>query len=103
MLCQVKFSDLKPAQNAMALDRLNDKVARYSAKSKEDLRDYLLVHSIPVVIGNGGLFYLTDHHHMANALWKTAEGKNKSGISKDSMRVVRELLMRPCSWPALPR
>ena len=53
-LCQVKVSELKPTQNAVGFDEVNDKIARYSAKSKEDLRDYLLVHSVPIVIGNGG-------------------------------------------------
>jgi hypothetical protein len=67
--CQVKLDDLKPTQNAAGFDEVNDKIARYSAKSKEDLEDYLLVHPVPVVIGNGGKFYLTDHHHLANALW----------------------------------
>ena len=88
MLCHVKVSDLKPTQNAVGFDEVNDKIARYSAKSKDDLRDYLLVHPVPVVIGNGGKFYLTDHHHLANALWKTAEGKNKAGIDTKNVRVL---------------
>jgi len=88
VLCQVKISDLKPTQNAVGFDEVNDKIARYSAKSADDLRDYLLVHPIPIVVGNGGLFYLTDHHHLANALWKTAEGKNAAGIDTKSARVV---------------
>jgi len=87
-LCQVRVSKLKPTQNAVGFDEVNDKIARYSAKSKEELRDYLLVHSVPVIIGNGGNFYLTDHHHMANALWKTAEGKNEAGIDSKNARVV---------------
>ena len=87
-LCQAKVGDLKPTQNAVGFDEINEKIARYSAKSKEDLRDYLLVHSVPVVIGNGGQFYLTDHHHLTNALWKTAQGKNKAGIDTKNARVV---------------
>ena len=87
-LCQVKVSELKPTQNAVGFDEVNNKIARYSAKSKEDLRDYLLVHPVPVVIGNGGGFYLTDHHHMANALWKTAEGENEAGIDTGNVRAV---------------
>jgi hypothetical protein len=87
-LRQVKVSELKPTQNAVGFDEVHDKTARYSAKSKGDLKDYLLVHSVPVVIGNGGNFYLTDHHHMANALWKTAEGENKAGIDTRNARVV---------------
>ncbi len=88
VLCQVKVGELKPTQNAVGFDEVNDKIARYSAKSKEDLKDYLLVHPVPVVIGNGGKFYLTDHHHLANALWKTAEGENKAGIDTKNARVV---------------
>jgi len=87
-LCQVKVSKLKPTQNAVGFDEVNDKIARYSAKSKEDLRDYLLVHPVPVVIGNGGGLYVTDHHHLANALWKTAEGENSAGIDTGNARVV---------------
>ena len=86
--CQVKVSELKPTQNAAGFDEVNDKIARYSAKSKADLKDYLLVHPVPVVIGNDGNFYLTDHHHLCNALWKTAEGKNKAGIDTKNVRVV---------------
>jgi len=88
VLCQAKLGDLKPTQNAVGFDEVADKIARYSAKSKEDLKDYLLVHPVPVVIGNGGRFYVTDHHHLTNALWKTAEGKNQSGIDTKNARVV---------------
>ena len=48
VLCQVKVSELKPTQNAVGFDEVNDKIARYSAKSKADLKDYLLVHPVPV-------------------------------------------------------
>lgn len=90
-LCQVKLSALKPTQNAAGFDEVNDKIARYSAKSGSDLNDYLLVHPVPVIVGNGGKFYLTDHHHLSNALWKTAEGKNKAGIDTNNARVVAKV------------
>ncbi len=89
---QVKVSELKPTQNAAGFDEVNDKIARYSAKSKADLKDYLIVHTVPIIIGNGGKFYLTDHHHLANALWKTAEGKNEAGITTGNVRVAVEVL-----------
>jgi hypothetical protein len=88
VLCQVKVGKLKPTQNAVGFDEVNDGIARYSAKSKEDLRDSLLVHPVPVVIGNGGQFHVTDHHHLDNALWKTAEGENAAGIDTKNARVV---------------
>jgi hypothetical protein len=90
--CHLKVAALTPTQNAVGLDEVNDKVARYSAKKQDDLKDYLIVHPVPVVIGNGGKFYLTDHHHLANALWKTAEGKNKAGIDTGNARVAVTVL-----------
>ena len=90
--CQVKVGKLRPTQNAVGFDEVNDKVTRYRAKSIADLRDYLIVHPVPVVIGNGGLFYVTDHHHLCNAMWKTAEDKNKAGVDPKTARVVVSIL-----------
>jgi hypothetical protein len=109
VLRQAKVGDLKPTQNAVGFDEVNDKIARYSAKSKADLKDYLLVHLVPAVIGNGGRFHLTDHHHLANALWKTADGMNKAGLDTKNVRVVvtvqhnRHGLMGYHFWKAMQR
>ena len=89
---QLRVGELMPTQSAVGLDEVNDKIRRYSAKTKDGLKDYLMVHPVPVVIGNGGRFYLTDHHHLVHALWKTAEGKNKAGIDTDNARVVVQVL-----------
>jgi hypothetical protein len=37
--CQLRLDALSPTQNAVGLDEVNDKVARYSAKTKDDLKD----------------------------------------------------------------
>lgn len=106
---QLRIGELLPTQNAVGLDEVNDKVRRYSAKTKDELKDYLMVHPVPVVIGNGGSFYLTDHHHLVNALWKTAEGKNKAGIDTDNARVVVRVLHNvadlkgPHFWKAMDK
>ncbi len=34
VLCQVKIGDLKPMQNAVGFDEVNDKITRYSAKQQ---------------------------------------------------------------------
>ena len=34
--CQLKVAELRPTQNAVGFDEVNDKVARYSAKDKDD-------------------------------------------------------------------
>ncbi len=91
--CQMKVSDLSPTQNAIGFDEVNDKVERLRDKSASALRDYLLVHSIPIVIGNGKKFYVIDHHHLANSLWKVAKGKNKAGIDTANAAVVVQVMM----------
>ena len=71
---------------------MNEKVGRLSGKSGSALKDYLLVHPIPIVIGNGSAFYVIDHHHLANTIWKVAKGKNKAGIDKGNATVVVQVM-----------
>ena len=50
--CQLKVAALTPTQNAVGLDEVNDKVARYSAKTKADLKDYLIVQSSSATVAS---------------------------------------------------
>jgi hypothetical protein len=59
---------LRPTQNAVGMDEVNEKVARIERHSDEGLRSYLLQRTIPVVIGDGGHPHLIDHHHLALAM-----------------------------------
>jgi hypothetical protein len=114
VLCQVKIGNLKPTQNAVGFDEVNEKIARYSAKSKADLRDYLLVHPVPVVIGNGGNCYLTDYHHLANDPYRSLawEVRTRYGYGKsphafaeflqlDGVRSRKEALHQKTRRPSL--
>ena len=89
---QLKIADLAPTQNAVGFDEVNEKVGRLSDKSSNALKDYLLVHSIPIVIGNGGTFYVIDHHHLANTVWKVARSKNKADLDTDNAMVVVQVM-----------
>jgi len=62
-------SHLRPTQNAVGMDEVNEKVARIERRSDAGLRAYLLERTIPVVIGDGGHPHLIDHHHLARAVW----------------------------------
>ena len=64
---------LRPTQNAVGMDEVNDKVSRMKQRSDANLQAYLLERTIPVVIGDGGHPHLIDHHHLALAAL-TAEG-----------------------------
>ena len=87
-ICQMKVDDLSPTQKAVGFDEVNEKVGRLSGKGSNTLKDYLLVNPIPIVIGNGNKFYVIDHHHLANTMWKLAKGKNKAGIDTGNAIVV---------------
>ena len=48
--------------------KLKDEIQR---RSERDFLNYLLKHNKeePIIIGPGGIFYITDHHHLARALY----------------------------------
>lgn len=64
---------LRPTQNAVGMDEVNEKVTRLKQRGDAGLQAYLLERTIPVVIGDGGHPYLIDHHHLALAVL-AAEG-----------------------------
>ncbi|MCM8595193.1 ParB/Srx family N-terminal domain-containing protein [Accumulibacter sp.] len=65
----LRLSQLKPTQNAVGMDEVNAKVKKIKAKNDDQLTDYLLPRTVPVIIGNGGQYYLIDHHHLTKSLW----------------------------------
>ena len=89
---QLRVADLHPTQSGVGLDEVNAKAEAMRTKSKDDLAAYLITHPVPIVIGNGDKFYLTDHHHLARAVWDVAQGKNQAGIDQGNARVVVEVM-----------
>lgn len=70
-ISRVLVSQLRPTQNAVGFDEITEKrktIRKKSAKPDE-LQDYLLQRSIPIIIGNKDNFHLIDHHHLAYAVW----------------------------------
>ncbi len=49
---------------------VRDKRKRLEQLGHHERRDYLEVHPIPAVFGPGGALHITDHHHLARALWE---------------------------------
>jgi hypothetical protein len=70
--CLIRLSSLRPTQVAFgrlaALCKQQD-MEDYS--SVQDLQQYLNKNPIPIVIGDNGQFYATDHHHLAIALYNS--------------------------------
>jgi hypothetical protein len=89
---QVLVSELRPTQSAVGLDEVNAKAAAMSRKSRDELIAFLITRPVPIVIGNDDRFYLTDHHHLARAVWDMAQKKNEAGIDESNARVVVEVI-----------
>ncbi|MBL8396205.1 MAG: ParB/Srx family N-terminal domain-containing protein [Candidatus Accumulibacter sp.] len=91
-LYQVRVADLHPTQCAVGLDEVHARAESIRNKSKDELMAYLITRPVPVVIGNDNKFCLTDHHHLARAVWEAAKKDNEAGIDEDNARVVVEVL-----------
>lgn len=62
------IAGLRPTQAAVGYASVAEKARKLKKFSKDELRDYLKKHPVPVVIGPGNLPYLIDHHHLSRAL-----------------------------------
>jgi hypothetical protein len=65
--CEV--AALRCTQFCVGMREVAFKRAQLEEESKSERKDFLKNHLIPVVRGPGGELFLTDHHHLARALW----------------------------------
>jgi hypothetical protein len=75
----VAIDDLRPTQITVGLREVNEKRARWQAQPEKKKAEFLGSHFIPIVLGPGKKPYLTDHHHLARALYD--EGVEKVGVT----------------------
>jgi hypothetical protein len=88
----LKVSQLRPTQSAVGKDETNYKIKKMTKRSRLELKDYLTTRPVPVIIGNGGKFYIIDHHHLTYSLWNMGKDKNnKSELSSQDTTVVVEV------------
>ena len=80
-VCLCELADLHPTQASVGMaevrikaEKLKDEIQR---REEQDFLKYLLKHDKeePIVIGPGGIFYITDHHHLARALYDLGVSK----------------------------
>jgi hypothetical protein len=99
-LASLTVGELRPTQNAVGMDEVNEKAEKIASMSASKLADYLLQRPIPVVIGEEAGYYMIDHHHLARALWDA--GKRETNVPI----VVAEnwgVLRGPHFWKAMAR
>jgi hypothetical protein len=74
-LCLCEIADLHPTQTSVGMAEVRLKSEKLENKMEQrpeaDFLNYLRKHEKvePVTIGPGGVFYITDHHHLARALY----------------------------------
>jgi hypothetical protein len=80
-VCLCKLSDLHPTQASVGMAEVRIKAEKLKdeiqGRSESGFLKYLLRHNKeePVIIGPGGIFYITDHHHLARALYEVGASK----------------------------
>jgi hypothetical protein len=78
-ICLCKLSELHPTQASVGMAEVRIKAKKLKdeiqGRSGPDFLNYLRKHNKvePIVIGPGGIFYITDHHHLARALYDLGE------------------------------
>jgi hypothetical protein len=73
ILHTVPILELRPTQVTVGMIEVERKRRAWSAKRAEDKAAALVTHMIPVVLGPDGERYITDHHHLARALFEEGQ------------------------------
>jgi hypothetical protein len=72
------------AEVRIKAEKLKKEIQR---RSERDFLKYLLKHNKeePIIIGTGGIFYITNHHHLARALYDVGASKTYCTIVDNRM------------------
>ena len=65
--------ELRPTQITVGMKEVEEKRRRWRDKHGVKAGEFLASHMIPVVLGPKGRRYVTDHHHLARALYDTTQ------------------------------
>ena len=63
------ISVLRPTQMTVGMREVKRKLEEWRAEDEKGRAKTLENYMVPIVLGPGGTRYITDHHHLARALW----------------------------------
>ena len=69
-IIETKVDLLHPTQITVGMIEVRDKLAELQGMSKHKRHEFLATRPLPAVHGANGILYITDHHHLARALWE---------------------------------
>lgn len=102
---RVPVDRLRPTQLTLGMDDVVRRRAKIAAMSARDLDDYLERKAVPHVLGPGGALFMTDHHHLARALWEEGRpeavlGERVADLSKlDPKAFWTKMVEKDLCWP----
>jgi hypothetical protein len=70
ILHPVAIDELRPTQITVGMREVEAKRKAWRAKAEGKAAEFLGHHMIPVILGPKDRHYVTDHHHLARALWE---------------------------------
>jgi hypothetical protein len=76
-LHECEIDRLRPTQITVGMIEVDDKRKHIERLGHHERKKYLAERPIPAVFGPEGKLYITDHHHLARALW---EAKVEAGL-----------------------
>lgn len=84
--CRIAIQDLHPTQPAVGMEAVQCKAEKMTAKyqAKPSKFDKYLADPdrfVPMVRGPGGVFYLTDHHHLSAGVWNSAVPQDRKVVN----------------------
>lgn len=98
--CSLQVMLLRPTQFSVGADAVACKAEKISKKSKKKLKKYLANEKrhIPVVIGPDGGFFITDHHHLAAALYLASSSAWGNQDKILTINIVANYAGKKLSW-----
>ncbi|MDR3606232.1 MAG: ParB/Srx family N-terminal domain-containing protein [Oligoflexia bacterium] len=93
----VDIDFLHPTQFRVGAAEVREKAGRFEGMGTKELRAYLKAHPCPVVIGPGGVPYITDEQHRANASFDAEDSHHavkalrKRGQPQMNMKIIDNL------------
>lgn len=82
-VCSISVLEVHPTQFSVGMMEVKEKASKIEGLDKKELKKFLKKHTIPTVIGPRHEFLMTDHHHLARALFEAGVEEINLEIQSD--------------------
>ncbi len=82
-VCAIQILQVHPTQFSVGMIEVNEKKSEIEGMSEKKLKKFLKKHTIPTVVGPQHQFFMTDHHHLARALFDAGVEEMNLEIQED--------------------